>query len=218
MCDREELIRELKGTCEKEGKFICLLGGKSFGKSKCLNTLAKEANQGIAFFPNYEENRNNAPLSGNKEMLVLVVDMRAQGDKSILSGLIKAINHYNGPYSDLPKQIAKHCLIALTDNYGKPFNLSGKSVENAFNEMESSLSPKDRIDLTQTLIQELFQKMKLTIIVDEANSAFDRSLLNQEQLLQAQADLALLTRLTKQERQVFAMIPFFLLFFLICYF
>lgn len=41
------------------------------------------------------------------------------------------------------------------------------------------------------------------MIIDEAHLAFDRANLDEEQMRQAQADLALMTRLTKQERKVF---------------
>ena len=206
MCDREELIRELKGTCELKGKFICLLGGKSFGKSKCLNSLAEQANKGITSFLDDDDGKEKKnPPSDSKEMLVLVIDMRSQGDKNILLGMIEALDGIAD--KDVKKKVKKVVkglfdLWTMLGPLGFVRSYIAGSVVDLYMEIGKSLSTEDKIKLCEALIQELAKTRKVTMIIDEANSAFDRALLDEDQLKQAQADLALLTRLTKQERLV----------------
>lgn len=209
VCDREQLIHELKETFEEKGKFVCVLGGKSFGKSKCLNSLAKEANKGITCFPKSDEEgkvKKENLSDDEKEMLVLVVDMRSQGNKSILLGMIEALDEVADKNI---KKKAEKVVKGLFDLWTMLGPLSfirayiAGSLVDLYLEIGKSLSTEDKIKFCEALILELAKTRKVTVIIDEANSAFDRALLNEEQLKQSQADLALLTRLTKQERKVF---------------
>lgn len=216
VCDREESIRQLKGTFELKGKFLCVLGGKSFGKSKCLNSLAKEANEGVTCFPTFDKPgkvKKEKTSSVEREMLVLVVDMRSQGNKSILLGIIEALDEVGD--KNIKKRAEKVVkgvfdLWTMLGPLGFIRAYIAGTLVDLYLAMANSLSTEDKIKFCEALIQELAKTRKVTVIIDEANSAFDRALLDEEQLKQAQADLALLTRLTKQERQVF----FYYLFYL----
>lgn len=216
VCDREESIRQLKGIFELKGKFLCVLGGKSFGKSKCLNSLAKEANEGITCFSTFDKQgkvKKEKTSSVEREMLVLVVDMRSQGNKSILLGIIEALDEVGDKnIKKRAEKVVKEVFDLWTMLGPLRFiraYIAGSLID-LYLEIGKGLSTEDKIKFCEALIQELAKTRKVTVIIDEANSAFDRALLDEEQLKQAQADLALLTRLTKQERQVF----FYYLFYL----
>jgi hypothetical protein len=202
VCDRKEIIHYLEETCEHQGSFVCLLGGKSFGKSKCLSFLAKEANKGITHF--YKHNKiTNAET--DKKLLVLLVDMRSEGNKSIIDGLVKSLNEIND--SDVKKitlKVEKRLfnVAASLGFLGFFRRIVGGTLSEVYDSVCGQLSQKGRIDLRESLINELSQTKKVTVIIDEANLAFERSSLNEQQLPQSQADLALLTRLTKQENKV----------------
>jgi hypothetical protein len=203
---------------EDEGKFICLLGGKSFGKSKCLRTLAKEANQGITFFPaandQKKEKKNVPPSNKNKEMLVLVVNRRSEGEKSIVDGLLKSLSKIEDQnVQNITKKVIIETMRLMKDNGNVGFllaNVDDRVSSQVFDAYCHRLSIGDRIKLCESLIQELSKTRKFSLIIDEANLVFDRSHLNEEQFKQAQADLALFTLLTKQERKV---IDFFVSFY-----
>jgi hypothetical protein len=209
VCSRELIIQYLKKTCEKKGQFVCLLGGKSFGKSKCLSYLANEANRGMSSFPEAGGQKEAIEKKANdKEMLVLLVDMRSQGGKSILLGMIEALDE--AADKDVDRKVVKGMFNVwarfIPLDWIKTFVVG--SFVDVYTKVRKNLTTDDKIKLCENLIQELSKTRKVTVIVDEANLAFDRDLLDQEQLKQAQADLALLTRLTKQETKVFLFILF----------
>jgi hypothetical protein len=85
--DRESLIDSLREICNEAGKFVCLLGGKSTGKSTLLKKLAKESN-------------------GN----VLYIDLRQSG--AISTGLNIALAEMPRPKSEIDK-IRKEILKAI---------------------------------------------------------------------------------------------------------
>jgi hypothetical protein len=178
--DREELKGAILSTIAGSGRFVCLLGGKSTGKTLVTRYLEKSS-------------------LGN----VFVVNLRVEGS-DILTGLIEVLKERREYYLDLLSQGDLNVAKAVGGLLAT-FTAKEKQYE-AFSKFLTSIT--DNINMKQplkVLINELLARVegKITIIIDEANMAFGiTSGTKQENIDSMKGILATFTQLTKENRKV----------------
>jgi hypothetical protein len=183
--DRDELKRGIQNIIADRGKFVCLLGGKSTGKSLVLRYLEKLS------------------LEDCSMGTVLVVNLRREGS-DILTGLIAVLEERRKFYIDLKSQAKLNVLISVAD-FAATFFARDKEFE-AFAKILMAI--KDNNNFKQplkVLIDELLTRVDgtVTLVIDEANMAFATTPDTEEREIKAlKGILATFTQLTKESGKV----------------
>mmetsp|Transcript_11280 Transcript_11280/g.18944 ORF Transcript_11280/g.18944 Transcript_11280/m.18944 type:complete len:487 (-) Transcript_11280:289-1749(-) len=182
--DRGELISALTDTFEKKGQLVCLLGGRSTGKSLLLQELSKLSKQ----LPVRKGVQQSSPKS-----MILYLDMRT-GYSGITEGLLKVISTSSS--RDLVNFALKSVREFVEDNNVK---ITARIVEDM-------ISPGKSVAALSFLLNRLvdcFSKQTVTLIIDEANLPLTlKSYTSADKIEETRAVLQLLTRLTKQEKKL----------------
>jgi hypothetical protein len=166
--DRDELKDQLNRIIGTKGNFVCLLGGKSTGKSLVLRHFE-------------EKNLTN----------VFIVNLRGTEKGDILKELLRVLTKRKSYYTYLVNK--SKSILALILTYSE-----------ILADFEKILGNEGAVESLPSLIMELVKhRGKVTIIIDEANIAFnitdDTTL---EKIENLKAALALFTLLTKELLQV----------------
>lgn len=179
--DREELQEALGEAIQDRGNFVCLLGGKSTGKTLLIKNMEKL-------------NMNN----------VFRVNLRLEG-KNILNGLTTVFEERRKYYLNLNKQKNLKLGVAMglfTRIFYRPSSLEFNTIKDFTDALLDISVAKQPLKI---VIGELLKSVKgnVTIIIDEANLAFDiTSATSQEDIANKVEALALFTSLTKENKQV----------------
>ena len=178
--DRSELIDGLNMATETAGNFVCLLGGKSTGKSLVLKKFSLEK----------KKNRN-----------IFYIDMRT-GYPSITYGFLSVIKKSNNA-----KVI--EFLLNLFKSLVAKVKMS-QYIEIDFNAfLDIVKTEKDPTSILESLLDDitdnLYSGEVITLVVDEANIPLTiNDNTSEAKIEQVEASLALFTRLTKQKQKVSA--------------
>jgi hypothetical protein len=199
--DRAELINGLNMTTETAGNFVCLLGGKSTGKSLVLDEFSRKEN-------------------GSRN--VIYVDMRS-GYTSITHGFLSVISKgknrqllmdmiTHGFLSVISKgknrQLLMDMVWALVKKFLAPKVKIMDQIEIDFNPFLDVIKTEERpADILLGLLTEMTEKLGaevvMTLVVDEANLPLTiNGDTSQADIKGAKENLALFTRLTKQNKMV----------------
>jgi hypothetical protein len=179
--DREELKGAIQDIIADCGKFVCLLGGKSTGKSLVLEYLEKR-NMGTVF----------------------IVDLRVR-DKDILKALLTVLETRRDYYVNLDNQTPT---IEAVLKAGEVFaSVVGKGA--AYGQFLTTVTAFMKMNSAKRTLEVLIDGLikvegeKITIIIDEANVAFTIKPETKEEKIDAASDaLLMFTQLTKQTRKV----------------
>ena len=176
--DRKDLFQGLEDVARKKGNFVCLLGGKSTGKSLVLQKFSMQN----------KENRK-----------VIYIDMRSDY-ASITHGFLSVINK-----EDNDDYWKKLILAFLQKSGALKFKLNGSEIDfNAF--LGIAKEEKRPNEILESLIEEMLREKPtevITLVIDEANSPFtiyDGT--NEAKVEEVRTSLKLFTRLTKQKQMV----------------
>ncbi len=186
--DRESILKSVNSIIHKKGQFVCLLGGKSTGKSQLWN--------------HFTNPKNNA-----KHRSVILLDMRAFGDGDILNALLTNLKNTK---SEEVKQVLFDTVSIFAASY-LALNVKDIMMVNV-NDILNVFRSKN-IDESQ-VIKELLGRFSilfgnLTVIIDEANLAFTEGIdRDPKRLMKAKRDMEVLTLLSKQLKQVFHLLIF----------
>lgn len=178
--DCEEIFSYLLDILESKGNFVCVLGGKSTGKSLMFRHLEKKANC----------------------FSIVKVDMRYYSEKrNILDALLRTLSKLK----TFKMKFIDSLKVAITIAVGE--KASETKIENLIGAgtiMEFLWENKAQESIVlETLLTDLSKKLpNLTIIIDEANLAFDPMNSSDEILNKVKADLQVFTVLTKQTNKV----------------
>jgi len=183
--DREEILHSIRTLIRDSGNFVCLLGGKSTGKS--------------LIFKHFEDPRNH-----EKHLSLINIDMRSYAEKrNILEALLKSLAKTKTHNSiEVIKSTIEKVMPALISTIVSSIGIDAPVdvgvIMKALKENNANES-----EILECLLMELsFTFGNLTIIIDEANLAFDPFNSSVEILNKAKADLQVFTRLTKQMSMV----------------
>ncbi|KAJ1405284.1 hypothetical protein B484DRAFT_457106 [Ochromonadaceae sp. CCMP2298] len=179
--DCKDLMENLREALDTNGTFTLLLGGKHVGKSKVLETLAKEYNDAA------------------QGLLVLVVDMRKT---DLTAGIVEAVGKLNqetkwkgleGDFQDkLIEAAGELAVLAMGDR--------GKTVK-----IVSKLFKTEELTAVEAIASFVDAAKKMgrvpCLFVDEANRAFELvGAAAPEKKKRVQDILAMLTALAKQDK------------------
>jgi AAA+ ATPase superfamily predicted ATPase len=161
------------------GNFVCLLGGKSTGKSFVIR--------------HFEENDRNT---------VFVVDLRKHGG-DILKGLLQVLKERRNRYIDLAKEIEGASILARALTIFTK-NKYYSEILKIIAELEKVLGNELAVKSLPSLIEELINhRGNITLIIDESNIAFNITKdTTTEEIKGLKEALAMFTLMTKQSRQV----------------
>ena len=182
--DGEELLTALKFNINDEGSFVCLLGGKSTGKSLVLTRL---------------ENVTDAK--------VLKVNLRKTSN--ILIGLVTAL--HDRQRRGIGQKLMNLFASVFVDFASYYMKMSTKVLKEEFIKDEFDLTAYKKILMQEqdpaalpNLIDKLVGKLgAITLVIDEANLALTISESTSAANVEATKEaLALFTALTKEERKV----------------
>ena len=176
--DRDELKDNLNRIIGTKGNFVCLLGGKSTGKSLVLRHFEKK-------------NLTN----------VFVVDLRGTEKGDILKELLRVLTMRKSYYTDLVNR-SKSILTLIF--VGLFYTNGPGSYSEILADFEKILGNEKAVESLPSLITELVKhRGKVTLIIDEANIAFTiTDDTTPEKIENVKAALALFTLLTKELLQV----------------
>jgi hypothetical protein len=184
--DRDELKGKIEDIIADRGEFVCLLGGKSTGKTLVIRYLEKVSLE-------------NKLSMGN----VFVVNLRAEGS-DILTGLIAVLRERRKYYVDLESE-GKLDVLKAVSGFAASFFAHGKQYE-AFDKLMSTLVDNNKFKQPlKVLINELLKRVEgsITLVIDEANIAFTMTPGTEESEVKAlKGILAIFTQLTKETRKV----------------
>jgi len=190
--DREELIERLEKCCLSEGEFVCLLGGKSTGKSLLIDYVAKKSSSYVI------DLRGNADILENLTEVLRSLPREAAFEltKNYLTKgkLVVSSKTIYALYNTLPTSIFQTLIKAV---FGTDIGIL-------------SLREKEKEYTLEKLIELLIASSPeiVTIFIDEANRAFninpdsiDRDIVAKK----AVDALELFTKLAKQKLKVHAL-------------
>ena len=181
--DSDELKCALQAIIADRGKLVCLLGGKSTGKSLVIRYLEKLS------------------LKDRYMGTVFVVNQRVEGS-DILTGLIAVLQERRNFY--LKSQEESDFFISLA-GLAVSFFAEDKEYE-AFSKVMIALSNNNNVKQPlKVLIKELLTRVEgnVTLIIDEANIAFTITQNTKEEKVEAlKGILAQITHLTKESGKV----------------
>jgi hypothetical protein len=179
MWDREELMSTLNTLASDTGQFVCLLGGKSTGKTLALNTLSKTQNS------------------------VIRIDGRMLTGGSIIESVIAEVvaNNLTLQARDAAAQNLPGLLLrALIMQYDLPENTLLTEVMDKIKLPKNQERHADKLaNLLRTLVT-LYGP--ITLVMDEANLMFDPQQEGKENVHKVKQYLEVLTALSKQSKQV----------------
>ena len=182
--DRTEIISALSEIVERKGKFVCLLAGKSTGKTLILRYMEE-------IFPTK----------------VFVVDLRKNSD--ILTGLIEVLRSRQSSQNRLKSAVGDNLPILL--RYGVEaalkVNPTGREIIEKNPELDSianflikNPNPKS---LQKTVISLSETLGGITLVIDEANIALSVDEQSPQATIEStRSALALFTALTKAENKL----------------
>jgi Cdc6-like AAA superfamily ATPase len=199
--DRELILKSVNSIINNEGQFICLLGGKSTGKTLLWDHLTNAKNN-------------------EKHLSVIHLNMRTFGDADILKALL----------TYLEKTKTERVTQFVLETVSSFFTNTIDSVKNYILQ-RNDFKTADLLNLLRThhindseVLKELLRRLSLmfgniTVVIDEANLAFteevDRDL---TRLMKAKRDLEALTSLSKELKQVLHLMIFILSYFYLSYY
>jgi hypothetical protein len=183
--DRKNLLQGLEDVARKRGNFVCLLGGKSTGKSLVLRKFSEQ-----------EEVKNRK---------VIYVNMRA-GYASITYGFLTVVNKSN--YAKL-----KGIMFAFAQDITSKLKVA-PGIEFDFKIFQNYVKTTEKSphELLDDLLNEMMVQLPeeaITLVIDEANIPLtinDKT--SEENIQEVKKTLALFTRLTKELQKVCALIIF----------
>ena len=177
--DRDDLQDALKVVFAQCSQLVCLLGGKSTGKSLVLRNLER-LNKGTVFRVNLRE---------GSDIL-----------KALLKVLEERRNYYLYLESENTMNIAGKIASVAAEMTGK-----GVEYRRVLTVFDALLNNNNATKSLEGLIKELVKSRedKITLIIDEANIAFIIKPETKEEKIESVRDaLALFTVLTKETRKV----------------
>lgn len=187
MWDRTELLDCLESVTERNGNFVCLLGGKSTGKSLVLEEFAE----------------TKIHRKKNLDRNVVHIDMRS-AYPSITTGFVIAIK-------DSKEEKWRDILLAFgrTMFASKLEHLDGQ-VDRDFLNLDLILylirREPDQIFVLGELLNQMtsrFPSTVFTLVIDEANLPLTiNEKTSAADIKEVKGLLALFTKLTKQEKKV----------------
>ena len=177
--DRDDLQDALKFVFAQYSQLVCLLGGKSTGKSLVLRNLER-LNKGTVFRVNLREGSD------------------------ILKGLLKVLEERRNYYLYLESENTMNIAGKIASVAAE---MTGKGVEyrRVLTVFDALLNNNNATKSLEGLIKELVKSRedKITLIIDEANIAFIIKPETKEEKIEAVREaLALFTVLTKETRKV----------------
>ena len=187
--DREELKGALLQTIEGIGKFVCLLGGKSTGKTLVMKFLEKRI---------LEESGMDS---------LIFVDLREEGD-DILKALLEVLKRRRNYYKMKMSKGAKFPRFWSFFQFWRAVGSAAAIYVSKEKEYAALVDIVTFMIENKTVDQPLSEllgrmKGKITIVIDEANLAFDVTPeTKQEKVTALKLALALLTSLTKVNGKV----------------
>ena len=187
--DREELKGALLQTIEDIGNFICLLGGKSTGKTLVMKFLEKRI---------LEESGMDS---------LIFVDLREEGD-DILKALLEVLKRRRNYYKMKMSKGAKFPRFWSFFQFWRAVGSAAAIYVSKEKEYAALVDIVTFMIENKTVDQPLSEllgrmKGKITIVIDEANLAFDVTPeTKQEKVTALKLALALLTSLTKVNGKV----------------
>jgi hypothetical protein len=176
--NRKELITSIESITEDKGKFVCILAGKSTGKSIVLSDIEKR-------FP----------------AKVFTVDLRAH--PNILTGLMWTLS--DRQKLDITDKLKKIFNNVASKFAMRLLDIKNIITEDDLQKyLDIALSKPDTVKSLTKLIDELLTALGgITLVIDEANIALTVSEVTSEADIKATKQaLALFTRLTKQTNKV----------------
>lgn len=193
--DREELITKLQSIMADKGRFACVLGGTSVGKSFVVRKLSKDKTKNILYV--------NMRFESDLQKAILIA-MAYSPNHSIVAEAIKSI-------MDNPDCIGKESRTEAVSSTGKIDHALGNMLARAFanpNIADSAANTLGRL-LVENMSAESVDKSlvdmarslgNLTVIVDAANIAFDSEY--SVDLKTSRSAQALLSAMTKENTMV----------------
>jgi len=176
--DREEILQKVRYVIESSGRFLCLLGGKSTGKSLIFKHFAD-------------------PKHRIKHSSFIVVDMRSNAySKNILEALIECLTDSSFV------NIVEASLMKIVPLLLKSTPFGGLVDVGAIMKFVKDNNVNEVRILERILTELSVAYGNLTIVIDEANLVFDLHNSSDEIINKAKADLQVFTRLTKQTGKV----------------
>ena len=194
MWDRAELKSQLESIVSSEGKFVCLLAGKSTGKSLILRNLEQDHME-----------------------KVFVVNLRLHGP-DILEGLRNVLQERKSYFSksvEKTKGVVVPAVGAAMPSVGAAMPLVSKVIEELLKDDDPAT--KTLSVLVNGLIKGLGNNV--TLIIDEANIAFTiTDITENADIKSTKAALELFTFLTKEAQKVIRLFSTFLFLLIIIIF
>lgn len=203
--DRELIVESVRNSFSSKGQFVCLLGGKSTGKTLLFNHLSKEEN--------------------NEQNLSLIhLDMRTFGDADILKALLTYLQ--NTKTEKVTQVVFKTIFSFISNKIDSLRNGVLVQLVNAMKEYKDIDIPHDIIELFKDLktsdllhllksndineaevIEDLLGRLSLafgniTLVIDEANRSLTPKFDDANRSKKAEQDLEVLTSLSKQSKHV----------------
>ena len=200
--DREEILLNLRAITRDSGNFVCLLGGKSTGKS--------------LIFRHFEDPRNH-----EKHLSLVNINMRSHAEKrNILEALLEYLADTKTHKSiEIIKTAIEKLIPTLISALHPVIGIDAPVDVGAIKNILKDNKINDTKFLERLLMELSLTCGNLTIIIDEANLAFDPFNSSEEIMNKAKADLQVFTRLTKESSKVrlllFRYLNFFVYIFVI---
>jgi Cdc6-like AAA superfamily ATPase len=189
--DRELIVASVRDTISLNGRFICLLGGKSTGKTLLIKYLSQ-------------------PQHNFKHRCVINLNMReTQGDilKALLSSLLNTrTERVMDKASQIGSTLTNNLFQVLSEVFSQSFGASNPVPEQfQVSDLLEILRKKNVSD--SDAIKGLLSRLSLafgtiTVVIDEANLALTPKLRDKARLKKAQDDLDVFTMLSKESTQV----------------
>ena len=199
MWDRAELKSHLESIASSKGKFVCLLAGKSTGKSLILRNLEQDHME-----------------------KVFVVNLRLHGP-DILEGLRNVLQERKSYFSksvEKMKSVVFPAVGAAMPSVGAAMPLGiGGVVSKVIEELLKDDDPATKT--LSVLVNGLIKGLgnNVTLIIDEANIAFNiKETTKEEKVESTKAALELFTFLTKEAQKVIRLFSTFLFLLIIIIF
>ena len=181
--NREELLATLNETLLSKGTLTLLVGGKNVGKSNVLRSVAEEFNK------------------AEKGPMVVQVDARATGP-DIAAGIVQAVKalepRWHGIFRDLGRRSAGDVGAVLT--YATAIPVLGNCIKSLMEYVTHEKAMTAAEAITRFVAVAEKRGRFPCLFVDEANRAF--AVRNEKDKARAQDILALLTKLTKEDKKL----------------
>jgi hypothetical protein len=177
LCDRGELLSTVDDLIESKGRFSLILGGKSTGKSFMLEYLRRQNSNVLRI--------NMRQFAANPDLAMALLDVLKQfpGER----------------YPAILTKVMESAGLTVTGS-----SESLESVEAILSKFEKAMA--DRVVNENALLPQLLEALgadaTYTLVIDEANLAFDKNFHDRETVDKMIASLKVLTQFTKEKQKV----------------